>query len=218
MSEITVTDPAHSTHLLEELVSMRAAGELFDYVIKGCETSFYIHSIVLAAMSPVFRALLRADIDEGTFPSIPDDIMAKVIDYAYTGTCTFSEYELMNLIKAAHYLQMPKLLKLCETKITAVLEPNNCFSWLRLSERFQITTAVPQIQHMMRMVYRKIISTEEFKGVEISELLQYLSDVRDHGTSSDDLLRGVLQWVKHDKVNRATHMQGLFMMVPIGEM
>ena len=48
MGDITVTDTGHSSHLVDELVTMRNNGEMFDYVIKGTKESFSIHSLVLA--------------------------------------------------------------------------------------------------------------------------------------------------------------------------
>ena len=94
MAVITVTDPFHPSHLVEGFVSMRDAGELFDYVIRGSDESFSIHSLVLASMSPVFKAMLMSSMDESakkeaSFPTVPDGIMRKMIDFAYTGTCTF---------------------------------------------------------------------------------------------------------------------------------
>ena len=219
MCTITVTDSSQPNHLLEELTSMRDAGDLFDYVIKGNTETFHIHSLVLASVSDVFKAMLRSNMEESTkketaFPSIPDDIMTKVIDYAYTGTCTVSEDQLMNLIKAAHYLQMSKLVKLSETKIATVLNPSNCFSWLHIAEKLQLNTVMPEIQNMMWASNKDVISAEEFKEANITDLKQYVIDAQESGIHNDDLLHVVLEWVNHDTVNRSMHMQELFEMVP----
>ena len=222
MADITVTDTGHASHLVDELVTMRNNGEMFDYVIKGSKESFSIHSLVLATMSPMFRAMMRSDTTEAankeaTFPMVSDDIMAKVIDYAYTGTCTFTRAQLTDLIKAAHYFQMPKLLKLCEEQIITVLQPNNCFFWFNLADQLQLTTTLPKIQKMLRTAYRDIITTEEFKLLEMPEVVQYLEDVSEHGTCSDDLLHGVLEWITHDKQNRSKNTQELFTLISIGK-
>ena len=108
MTEITVTDSTHPTHFVAELVALRNDGEMFDYIIKGSNESFSIHSVVLAAMSPVFRSMIRSDMKESTkkeatFPSIPDDIIAKIISFSYAGTCTFTRVQVIELVKAAHY-------------------------------------------------------------------------------------------------------------------
>ena len=105
MGDITVTDSAHPSHLVEELVALTSAGELFDYMIKGNKESFHFHSLVLALLSPMFRAMLRSEMGEATkkeatFPSIPDNIMAKIIDYAYNGTCSFSRDHLMDQVSS----------------------------------------------------------------------------------------------------------------------
>ena len=222
MDDLTVIDSNHPSHMVAELVAMRKAGELFDYVIKGSQESFNIHSLVFATMSPVFKAMLRSDMGESThkeatFPSIPDDILARVVDYAYNGTCKFSKSYLMELIKAAHYLQMPKLLKLCEENINAVLKPSNCFSWLRVADRLQLKIVMPKVQSMMRAAFTEVVTTDEFMEVETPELTQYITDVREHGICADYVLNGVLQWIKHDAVNRSIHMPDLFAMIPVGK-
>ena len=222
MAAITVTDSSHSSHLVEEFVSMREAGELFDYVIKGSHESFSIHSLVLASLSPVFKAMLTTNMDESvkkeaTFLTIPDSIMRKIIDYAYTGTCTFSMDELMPLIRAGHFLAMSKLLKLCEEQITTVLQPSNCFSWLRFADELQLGVVMPQVQKMMFTSHKDVIKSDEFKTVEMREIAEYMSNLCKKGIHSDILVEGVLQWIKHDSPKRSEHMTELFGCVSIGK-
>ena len=222
MGDITVTDSAHPSHLVEELVALRSAGELFDYVIKGNKESFHFHSLVLALVSPVFRAMLRSEMGESTkkeaiFPSIPDNIMAKTIDYAYNGTCSFSRAHLMDLVKAAHYLQMSKLLRMCEEQISTVLRPTNCISWLQLADKLHLTAIMPKVQKMMQTSYKEIITTTDFKQLEKPELLRYMINLREHGTYSDDLMNGTLQWINHDTQNRSEHLEDLLTMVQISK-
>ena len=222
MADITLTDSAHSSYLVQELVALRSAGELFDYVIKGTKESFHFHSLVLALVSPVFRAMLRSAMSEAakkeaTFPSIPDNIMVKIIDYAYNGTCSFSRDHLMDLIKAAHYLQMSKLQKMCEDQIQTVLQPTDCISWLQQANKLHLTGIIPTVQKMMQTSYYEISSTIGFKKLEKLELLQYLTDVRKHGTCSDDLLNGALEWIKYDAHNRLEHMEDVLSVVQIGK-
>ena len=222
MGNSTVTNSAHACHLVEELVALRSAGELFDYVIKGTKESFHFHSLVMALVSPVFRAMLRSEMGESTqkeatFPSIPDNIMAKIIDYAYNGTCPFDRDNMMDLVKAAHYLQMSKLLKMCEEKIPTMLQPTDCIPWLQLADKLQLTAITSKLQKMMQTSYKEIIMTMDFMRLEKPELLQCLTDFREHGTSSDDLLNGALQWVKHDAQNRLEHMDPLLSVVQISK-
>ena len=222
MANITIQDPNHPSHLVEEVMSLREAGELFDYTIMGKEKTFPIHRVVLAAMSPVFRALLRSDMKESakkesTFPSIPDDIVAVIIDFAYSGVTTFTGPQLMEVLKAAHYLQMSKLLKLCEEKITVVAEPSNCFSWAQLAERLGLSYIASTVQKMLRATYSEVIKAKEYKQLEKEELVKYLTDVQGHGTCSDDLVSGALQWIKHDMLTRSAHTSYLFTLVNIGK-
>ena len=222
MGDITVTDSAHPSHLVEELVALRSAGELFDYVIKGTKASFHFHSLVLALVSPVFRAMLRSEMSESawkevTFPTIPDNIMAKVIDYTYNGTCSLSRDHLVDLVKAAHYLQMSKLLKMCEEQISTVLRPTNCIPWLQLADKLHLTNIMPRIHKMMQTSYHEIITTTDFKELEKPELLQYLADVREYDACSDGVLNGALIWVKHDSENRLADLEDLLREVHISK-
>ena len=222
MGDITVTDSAHPSHLVEELVALRSAGELFDYVIKGTKESFHFHSLVLALVSPVFRAMLRSKMGESakkevTFPIIPDNTMAKIIDYAYNGTCSFLQDHLMDLVKAAHYLQMSKLLEMCEEHIPTVLRPTNCIPWLQLADKLHLTDIMPIVHKMMQASYHEIITTTDFKQLEKPELLQYLTDVREHDACNDDVLNGALIWVNHDSKNRLEDMEDLLSEVQISK-
>ena len=222
MGDITVTDSSHPSHLVEELVALRSAGELFDYVIKGTKESFHFHSLVLALVSPMFRAMLRSEMGESakkeaTFPSISDHIVTKIINYAYNGTCSFSRDHLSDLVKAAHYLQMAKLLKMCEEQISSVLQPTNCIPWLQLADKLHLTATMPKLQKMMQTSYQEIITTTDFKELEKPHLLQYLTDVREQSIYTDDLLKGALEWVKHDAQNRLVYLEDLLSVVQISK-
>ena len=177
---------------------------------------------MLALVSPVFRAMLRSEMSEAakkeaTFPIIPDNIMAMIIDYAYNGTISFSPDHLMDLVKAAHYLQMSKLLKMCEEHISTVLRPTNCIAWLHQADKLHLTAIISKVQKMMQTSYSEISSTTDFKMLAKQELLQYLTDVCEHGTCSDDLLNGALEWIKHDAHNRLEHMEDVLSVVQIGK-
>ena len=222
MGDITVTDSDHPSHLVEELVALRSDGEFFDYVIKGTNESFHVHSLVLALVSPMFRAMLRTKMcesakKEAKFPSIPDNIIAKIIDYACNGTCSFSRVHLMDLVKAADYLQMSKLLRMCEEKIPTVLRPTNCFEWQQLVDKLRLATIMPKVQKMMQTSYNKILMTTDFKQLDKPRLLQYLIDLHEQGTCCDDLLNGALILVKHDADNRMAYMEDLLTVVHISK-
>ena len=193
--------------------------ELFDYSIKGQHRTFGIHSVVLAAMSPMFKGMLRTGMGEavkreGTFPTIPDELMAVVIEFAYTGTCTMRGHQLMGLIEAAHFLQMSTLLQLCQQQIKASMSPDDVFAWSIFASKYQLSAIVPQIDHMKWASYKDIIATEEYQQLTITELMQYLNDVREYGTSCDDILRGVISWIRHDPAKRIEQGRNLLLMFP----
>ena len=78
-----------------------------------------------------------------------------------------------------------------------------------LSQNFVLT--------IIRNSFRQVIEAEEFKVLSMPELEQYLDDLRDLGVCSDDLLRGVIQWIEYDTGNRSVHMPAMFTMVPVGK-
>ena len=94
MATITVTNPSHPSHLVKGFVAMRDAGELFDYVIRGSDELFSIHSLVLASVSPVFKTMLLSRMEESVnkeavFPTIPDGTMRKIIHFCYVNRTNY---------------------------------------------------------------------------------------------------------------------------------
>ena len=106
---------------------------------------------------------------------------------------------------------------MCEEQISTVLRPSNCIPWLQIANKLQLTAIVPKIQKMMQTSYDEIITTTDFKKLEKAELLQYLTDAREHGTCSDDLLNGALIWVKHDAHNRLMQLEDLLSEVQLSK-
>lgn len=216
MAELTVTDDHHPSQLMEGLTAMRKAGEHFDFVIKGSAESFPIHSVVLAAMSPVFNAMLKPEYKESrrreaSFPEIPDDTMRHVIDFAYTGRCTFTEDDLCDLLAAADFLAMSKLVQLCASQIYKVVEPSNCFSWLAIAQLFQLgTPVIAMIQKTMVTAHTEVMLSTEFVEAESTELADYIRNLSRMGIQSDRLLQAVVAWIEHDIPQRSVHMSKLF--------
>ena len=222
MSTMLIVDASHSSHLAERLWKMRATGELVDFVIRGHHTLYSVHSLVLAAVSPVFNAMVSTAMKEATskeanFPIIPDDIMKMILEFAYQGTCTVTEKQLTDLTKAAHYLQITELLQLCEEKICAFLNPHNCIAWSRLGAELQLETVTDKAQEIMCSSFRDVTYTTDFKELAPEEIEQYLQDICEHEVSSDDLLHGALQWLNHNATERQEYIPRLFASIPISQ-
>ena len=222
MATLLISDSNHSSNLAERLWKMRESGELVDFVIRGHHTSFSVHSLVIATVSPVFSIMISTAMREATskeanFPTIPDDVMKLIIAFAYQGTCAVPEQQLMDLTKTAHYLQITKLMHLCEEKICALLNPHNCIAWSRLGAELQLETVTDKAQEIMCSSYRDVTYTTDFKELAPEEIEQYFQDLCQHEVCSDDLLHGALQWLNHNAAKRQECIPRLFASIPIGQ-
>jgi hypothetical protein len=221
---LIVKDASHSSQLASGLAALWEAGELCDYVIRGTDESFSIHSPVLAAQSPVFKSMLTSNMKESvkrngvcTFPEISDAIMKKVLQAAYTGTCDIAREDVVPLIAAAHYLGMSTLLKACEELIPTLLCPSNCFTWTRIAKTFELDALVPRIQKRMRTFHEEVVQSDEFSEAEVVEVCEYLRDLVQHDIHSDVALAAALQWIERDPKSRAVHMPELFLSASVGD-
>jgi hypothetical protein len=118
-------------------------GKLCDIELKAANgTSFHAHILCLTAGSGYFEALYANDWADAsgslTLPEVPSEALAACLEFIYVGEATVgSEAQLMTVLEAAAYLQMPELTDAAAAALTKLLGPTNALHVWQLADRLQ---------------------------------------------------------------------------------
>jgi len=136
--------PKHRQHkqLSLDLGAVYNNKEFADVRVECEGKVFDCHQIVLSARSPVFKAMLQADMAEKktkkvSIKDIPSEVVAEMLLYIYTGNTPNLNDLAGDLLGAAEQYQLEMLKNLCEEKLCSNLEISNSVNHLILGDLYQ---------------------------------------------------------------------------------
>jgi len=149
-----VRNISHKVEEKEEVVMGEAVGkdlyssfqqqEFTDFEIVCEDRNLQCHKVVLAARSPVFRAMLLNDMEESTRARVEpkefnSQTMSMLLKFLYTGTI---EQELLDknaeaVFKAADYYEVTGLKQICEKSLMRKVTIGNMLEMLVLADMYK---------------------------------------------------------------------------------
>ncbi|KAK0083984.1 hypothetical protein PV325_007827 [Microctonus aethiopoides] len=143
-------DESERDVIYSSLKHFLTAPDFSDMVIVIGEKEIPVHKIILAAYSPVFLAMFKANMTESVdkrivVTDIEVDVMEKVIDYMYTGVIHLQVPDidvLISILKVADKYEIMTLKKLCEQKLSEKIKIENVLEILDRTSLYQ----VPQLR------------------------------------------------------------------------
>ncbi|XP_066257660.1 kelch-like protein 17 [Euwallacea similis] len=208
----------HSTHALGNIQRMRQHGQLCDVVLKIGIEKFRAHKVVLASVSPYFFAMFNGEMKEQNQNEIAiHDMDATAVDllldYAYTGQITITADNVQVLLPASSLLQMQEVREACCRFLLKQLHPTNCLG----IRSFADTHSCKEL-HLKSHVYalqnfQQVVSTEEFLLLPFGEVRELISNSQLNISSEEDVFTAVLNWAKHDLIEREKYISKLMIHV-----
>lgn len=103
-----------------------------------------------------------------------------------------------DILVAANYLQITKILLACEHFLKEHLSPSNCYQVLTLGERLMIRAVVKLSETYMKKHIKEYSVMNTFKSLTAEEVRDFIS-VDDIGCGDEvDVFEASLNWLKHD--------------------
>ena len=203
----------YCTKLADEVVKLRSEKALMDFKIHVKDDIFPCAKFVMAAHSPMLRAMLTSDMTEVAkqeirLDHISKDIVQIVLDYMYCEDVSFHKDQLMALIAAADYLQMAELKAMCLDKVPDILEPGNVITWWKEAAKMNYDTITELCEEIMMANVKPISHQTDFLNLDLNEIQHYVSDICSDNLNSDHTVDGLMRWVSHED-ERVTYLEDL---------
>ena len=145
--------------------------EFTDIKIQCEGQSFDCHMVILAARSPVFKAMFQSDMKETqtqkvTIDDFKAEVVGEMLNFIYTGNVSSQDAILdiaSELLKVADKYQLDLLKNICEESLCSTLKVINCVEYLVLGDMYN---AVKLKKIAMRLVVQNadsISNTDVFR-------------------------------------------------------
>ncbi|XP_030638669.1 kelch-like protein 23 [Chanos chanos] len=208
-------DPAHPTELLSALRDFRKDGQFTDVTLQsGTGQVFHCHRAALAARSPFFCVMFKADMKERTdgfvrLPRLDDDVLGALIDFIYTSTVTVTQDNVERLLEAADLLQLGPVKRACEEFLTRLLDVDNCLGMQAFAELHTCGNLEKEARRVVLSRFEELIGQEEFLEIGFQRFQVILSAENLNVRREWTLLEAVVRWVGHDIAERLAYIGDL---------
>lgn len=206
---------------------LRVNKQLCDGTLKSSDRKiFYIHRVILSAISPYFKACFtnalntgNSEVYELVFDEVPSEDLRLIVEYAYTGKCSINNFNVRRLLETADKFNCIGIIDLCCQFLLADLKPENCLSTFQFARDYFCRDLETKGHYFICHNFEQILqSSTEFVNLGIDELYHILSDDLLNTKFEDTVFEAISKWICHDLNNRIMHLTKLLSCIRFGSL
>ncbi|XP_054706469.1 uncharacterized protein LOC129216284 [Uloborus diversus] len=190
---------------------------------EGNRWHFPAHSLVLSAMSEVFRIMFHIDMEEKNNKEvvIVDSsplAVKQFLKYLYTGIINCSEWtEEVNVLKIAHKYGVQTLINQCENHLVTDITISNACALHDLAVMYNLLRLRSETEYFILEVGFIVSCTEGFLSMKAKSLEYFLNSYKFNMENEAIVLKSLKEWAKNECSKKSlplTHTNILATMEP----
>ncbi|XP_035241833.1 kelch-like protein 5 [Anguilla rostrata] len=199
------------THGLKQLLD---AQQLCDVTLLVEGKKFMCHRVLLAAVSPYFRAMFTSPLVESRLTEIrleevTPSVMETVIQFVYTGEAGLSLDTAEDLFVAANRLQVMPLQDLCSRFLFEHLSVENCLGMYSLARSHHDQLLLRASLRLVAQHFPRVARQNDFLLLDPGTLGSLLASDRLGVDSEAEVYDAARRWAEHQPRQRYAHMPAL---------
>ena len=214
---IVPADPTeYRQELVERLDILKRSESFCDVKVVVKDKELAAHKAVLAAASPFFLSLLTSDMRESKehiirieLEEATASVMEDVLQYLYTGNVSVTEENAHNLIATADYLLLPCLKAAVDGYLTWILTIRNCVYYYYFADKHQCMHLKGEARKMINSFFGAVMATDDFLSLDVKQVTEWVSSDDITVNAEEEVFKGIVKWVSHNKSEREVHFPGL---------
>ncbi|PAA78897.1 hypothetical protein BOX15_Mlig026592g1 [Macrostomum lignano] len=222
-SEAACTFTSHGENGFKCLHEFYRAKTLCDVKLKIGQKEIACHRLVLACWSPYFCAMFSTPMQESKMESVTlhdldQEMVAKVIDFFYTGQLSVTPGNVQCLMHTACLLQLEEVVHCCERFIAHKLDVSNAIEARMFAQQHNRTGLIAEIDRFLCQNYQQLVNSEVFHSLSF-EMLQ--SILKSDSLNVPDEVRvfdSVVKWVHADLPVRRALVSNLLHCVRLAQL
>ncbi|XP_041374560.1 kelch-like protein 2 [Gigantopelta aegis] len=164
--------------------------------------------LVLAALSPYFRAMFASGMTESRtgvlkLPSVSLSEYQDILKMYFFKINLINEENCMHIFDAAEMMQLDPIKNLCIIYLNQSLDltPENCFNWWRNLKLYNFLDLSKQALSCLTDNLAHFVKTEHVIHLSKGELFEIISE--DNLTcKEDDILKVAMKWIEHNNTEQ----------------
>ena len=194
-------EPQWSIKLLSGLLDDPSSHDVTFKTSDGGSVS--THRLIIAAVSPVFHAMLYGNMKESNekeieLPSVDANCLRNLLTFVYTGQVEVTLAENQSLLLAAHYFNITALETKCIDAIAGSLTDLNWCKLTAFANQYQFDALLKQCYVYMQYNLDKIIHTPDFKCLPAECMIEICNN-SEVCIKELDLFFAVNEWSDYQK-------------------
>ncbi|XP_077299499.1 kelch-like protein 1 [Arctopsyche grandis] len=183
-----------------------------DIVIKN--ESYPVHKIIMVAASEYFRSQTwrkrnNSENPKVTLTNISSEALQWVIHFCYTGSLELKKTTVDDVVSAASYLQVDKLIDISLDFYLKHMSVNNCLRIATLAQLHHRRNAWNIAFEFCCKNFMEIIKTVGFLLSNYELILDLLKSEKINIFSEEDVFRSLKLWVNYDRTDRIRYFPSL---------
>ncbi|XP_067872088.1 kelch-like ECH-associated protein 1A [Heterodontus francisci] len=208
----------HPSQALSVMQELRRDGQLCDVTVRvahgGKEQTFSAHRIVLAACSPVFKAMFTSNLRECRVPEVKlqgihPTVMEQIIDFAYTSQVSVGEQCVLQLLLASTMYQVEGVVSACSDFLIKKLDSANAIGICHFAEQIGCTELRQRGMEYINIHFTEVTKEEEFFNLTHCQLLDLISQDGLNVLCESEVYKACMEWVRWDLEGRAQYFHAL---------
>ena len=209
---IPTVSPNIEVKIINKMNELRADKILCDISLQ-CDDGrkFFVHKLVLSAVSPYFRALFQTNMSEKdqfliNIKGIESESLDSLIEFAYTTSITVTIENIFSLLTAANMLCFEDVEKSCVDFLCKNLNLENCVDICTMAE----TINCEQLHRVATLYvsnnFRQFVRGTSFLNITPTQFESVLSSDKINVSSESEIYDAVMTWIKFDIDNRVQYL------------
>lgn len=205
---------SHSQSMLEGLRSLCSNPNLVDVTLSAGGRDFPCHRGILALCSLYFHSMFSGDFVESIttrieLHGVDPDVLATLLDFAYTGKLTINQQNVEGLICTSSQLQFQTVRSICSRYLQHQIDASNCLGIQEFGEIHGCPEVVAKAKAFLLENFELVQQHEEFLLLEKDKLVACLKDEGLQVRSDCARAEAALAWVRHCRDSRIAHLPDL---------
>ncbi|XP_032902953.1 kelch-like ECH-associated protein 1A [Amblyraja radiata] len=208
----------HPCRALSVMHALRQDKQLCDVTVRvahgGKEQAFAAHRVVLAASSPVFRAMFTTKLKEQGAPEVvlkgvDPRAMERLIEFAYTSLVSVDAHCVQQLMVASSMYQVDGVTRACTDFLLQNMDSSNVIGIAHFAEQVGCVELCQKAKKYVHIHFTEVIKEEEFFNLSHCQLLDLVSQDGLNVGCETEVYKACMEWVRRDVEGRAHYFHAL---------
>ena len=204
----------HHGELIDMVKCMYDDCVLTDVSLLVQKQKFPCHRLVLAAISPFFKAMFTTDLAESKqqeihLREVEAESVQLIIAYAYTGNVEITRTNAESLLVAASLFQITPIQKACARFMATQLDVDNYVAVYCIAHTYMCDELKAKVREYMKKNFAGVSQGKDFVNLTLDTIKELISS---NGLNVDKevvVYEALMRWIEHDRLSRSTHLSNL---------